>query len=33
MHPYLLFLNTDSAEELYQKLMHMVNGNGEDKAW
>ena len=33
MHPYLLFLNTDSAEELYQKLMQMVNGSNDDKAW
>ena len=32
MHPYLLFLNTDSAEELCQKSMHMVNGNSDDKA-
>lgn len=31
MHPYSLFLNTDSAEELYQKLMHMVNGNSDEK--
>lgn len=27
MHTYLLFLSTDSTEDLDQKLMQMVNGN------